>query len=290
MKEKIQSVRDLPEPLLFRNISSFVFRGQLNSEWKLLPSILRLGLSRKEVEALEITLLEPYMKREVPHLASFDPIEYLMVLQHYGAPTKLMDWTSNLRKALFFACYDKEGKQVDKDGRIFLCDKNNFHSMSVTEVEFKKFRNPLNNDNMDEYMPRLMNVDTIKFVDPYKRNPRLHAQEGSFLCWPFLPLNEGEEEFVDLQRYIGARNKKYEEINKTKEHPEFEAFFVSKLVDRNYKQAILKELEEDFNISETTMLLNSAYGSNDDDYFRRVCETARRKAGLIIKGVPPEQW
>lgn len=46
--------------------------------------------------------------------------EYLVKMQHYGLPTRLLDITSNALVALYFACYSNRSDEFSKDGKVFV--------------------------------------------------------------------------------------------------------------------------------------------------------------------------
>ena len=85
-----------------------MFRGQGNSAWPLLPSIARFALQLEgydSVTALEDHLLERFRQFGTPvqDFRKLPKIEQLIHAQHYGLPTRLLDWSTNPLKALFFA-------------------------------------------------------------------------------------------------------------------------------------------------------------------------------------------
>jgi len=84
-----------------------MFRGNADGNWKLLPKIGRMfklleGYS--DWKTFEDDILERFQKYAIQYLKK-EPkniIECLVIGQHYGLPTRLLDWTKNPLKALFF--------------------------------------------------------------------------------------------------------------------------------------------------------------------------------------------
>ncbi|PKG41708.1 hypothetical protein CXF67_14180 [Psychroflexus sp. MES1-P1E] len=52
-----------------------------------------------------------------------------MLCQHYGIPTRLMDWSMDVLTSLFFACNGKTGK----DRALFVCNQNDYPIFSGFE-------------------------------------------------------------------------------------------------------------------------------------------------------------
>lgn len=83
-----------------------LFRGVTDKARKLVPSIGR-GTSDHvggDIESLESRILSEFKKLSVPILKTTpaSELEWLFLAQHYGLPTRLLDWSSNPLVALFF--------------------------------------------------------------------------------------------------------------------------------------------------------------------------------------------
>lgn len=91
------------------------FRGQSNTEFNsVTPSLYR----NKELFINENSIFLESTLASADSLIGKSIFEQLALLQHYGQATRILDITSNLLVALFFAVSDN----MDKDGEIYLYD------------------------------------------------------------------------------------------------------------------------------------------------------------------------
>jgi hypothetical protein len=86
------------------------FRGQQRKHWPLVPNIVRIGCDDRETED---EIREEFAVR-APALSRFEALptsdwDLYFLMQHYGAPTRLLDWTDSPVIALYFAVRDNPG-------------------------------------------------------------------------------------------------------------------------------------------------------------------------------------
>lgn len=112
-----------PEIKRFR--SPFVFRGLSDENYKLKTSLMRLGGPYAKMEK---HLLRNFRKYAIHEVIQKDNLwTWLAVAQHYGLPTRLLDWTYSPLVATHFATSNIE--KFDKNGIIWYVDVVKTHTL-----------------------------------------------------------------------------------------------------------------------------------------------------------------
>ncbi|MGB6745789.1 MAG: FRG domain-containing protein [Terracidiphilus sp.] len=109
------------------------FRGHQRKHWELVPSIVRLDCYDRESED---NIREEFATR-APALSRFEPLpindwDMYFLMQHYGAPTRLLDWTESSTIALYFAVRDNPGYY---DSAVWMLDPYELNRMVVKKNE-----------------------------------------------------------------------------------------------------------------------------------------------------------
>jgi hypothetical protein len=79
------------------------FRGQADANWELLP-----GFIRSAADTSETTLLNRF-RQSAAMLADHRPVssfDWTFLMQHYGVPTRLLDWSESPLVSMYFAIED----------------------------------------------------------------------------------------------------------------------------------------------------------------------------------------
>lgn len=112
---KITSIENYLSEIGKIQIKNNVFyRGHSDKNFELTPSIYR-----KEYFIKNEHLIYRETISKVPYdFNGKSTIESLVLMQHYGIPTRILDLTTNALVALYFACIDNK----DKDGEVIIFD------------------------------------------------------------------------------------------------------------------------------------------------------------------------
>jgi type I restriction enzyme M protein len=155
---KLQSVNDFIDWIeLIKEEYSF-FRGESNSDWNLRPSIGRFLDDNKLDDKIEKQIFSAFKKRcyhKVQKVPKND-FEWMMICQHHGLPTRLLDWTLNPLIALYFSVCE----MPNNDGAIYALKKMKTISPDSKLIPFK--------------------ISNVEKVIPYYISDRQIAQSGCF--------------------------------------------------------------------------------------------------------------
>ncbi len=105
----------------FDEKNTFMYRGHPDASYVLLPTLLRqqtMGLSEdEECHHAELEYPEEFDRHH--HLST------LVKMRHFGARTRLLDFSRNPLISLYFACSDPSNK--DKGGQVIVVKEENKH-------------------------------------------------------------------------------------------------------------------------------------------------------------------
>jgi hypothetical protein len=110
---QVNSVAELIEKLrpIYRRSKTVWFRGHRDGRWNLDPS-----LSREKKLDRELELAKRFKQNAFQFLSRIptEEWEWMFLMQHYGVPTRLLDWTENPLVGLYFATREDQFKRGAK--------------------------------------------------------------------------------------------------------------------------------------------------------------------------------
>jgi len=120
-------------------------------------------------------MTEESCKKEEPK--SHDHLEWMALMRHYGAPSRLLDCTYSFYIAAYFALRYAKG-----DSTVWVIDAQWLKDRArvILEKQYIDFHNP---QTFCESFLRIYNpVPFVAPVNPLRLNERLTNQQGLFLC------------------------------------------------------------------------------------------------------------
>jgi hypothetical protein len=176
------------------------FRGAGKATYKLLPTLYR-HRSHHTVDALELlerNLMMRFQQRSIPFMtrALADNWDSLFFMQHYGIPTRLLDWTENPFIGLYFAIMSSpfSGKLVggnaelsfSSDAAVWILDPVAWNKHALRLQRFDRGILMPSDEALQSYKPLTrfpdMNVHPVAIYGAHN-SPRIVAQRGSFMIF-----------------------------------------------------------------------------------------------------------
>ena len=171
----------------------WVFRGQREPKWKLQSSLERacktFKFPLKDADVIETQLLREF-RRKYFHFAGHipeidDTLEWLSLMQHYGAPTRLLDFTYSIYVACYFAIEDAENNSVVWAINGPWANKCSGAVFRKNSSQQKFLQTDITEKNAKDFNPTFMSSHPKIFacpVNPFRLNERIIIQKGVFVA------------------------------------------------------------------------------------------------------------
>jgi hypothetical protein len=169
--------------------NQFVYRGLCNKAYTLLPGVFRQqtdivagrGITNdtylawtKEKDLLYSFIHEASGTLTIP---TDDHLHWAEYAQHYGVPTRFMDWSKNPLVALYFACRDR----TTTDGAVWLLHRTNYTRFLGHQI--KEGGNKKIHEIIGDIIDGKSDVEYPILYTPYYVDARMSAQGSYFMVW-----------------------------------------------------------------------------------------------------------
>jgi hypothetical protein len=219
----ISKWEDLLENVSNKKDEQWFYRGMASASWKLETTLDRAckdaNGSLVKAPELERDLLREFQRRFHQYSPQYMPdedntLEWLSLMQHYGAPTRLLDWTFSVFVAAYFAF---ESPKSEPDERVAIWALRWGEKEHKAFVEVIRKQDPqlaisalrlhhLPEKPPDEFSRIFMRPKRISLVrpaNPFRLNERLTLQQGEF----FVPGDISKSFMENLAEYQALLNK-----------------------------------------------------------------------------------
>jgi len=197
---KIRTVGDMLKALKQQTGSKRViwFRGHGKKSWSLVPTLARTAQNLRAENAL----IKRFMQNATPHITVIprEEWEWMFLMQHHRAFTRLLDWSESPLAALYFAVSSK-GLWAS-DGAVWCLDPVVLNRAANLKFEFEAEIPAFGRDKvLESYLPSRVQENPselfpIAIVGP-RNTPRMAAQLGTFtinhrLHTPIEDIGDGD--------------------------------------------------------------------------------------------------
>jgi hypothetical protein len=161
------------------------YRGASNAGHALKPRLYRSPGDAADLLAVESEMLAQFRSRSGPLLREEVRTDwgFLFIMQHYGVPTRLLDWSENAFLALYFALSIAASKDYPTDAAVWVLDPASWNLQTFPGMDSPGRALHAEDSSLNNFSPKRelnsMSGGAAAMFALYN-NPRITAQRGVF--------------------------------------------------------------------------------------------------------------
>ena len=225
MSFKETSIDSLEEyiDIVFSHEGDIIYRGVSDKEYALIPGIgrkLKGGWDREHTIIFESEMLSEFSEKVASIENCNNYTELVVLAQHYGLPTRLLDWTWNPLVSLYFSIKGSP----DKDAAVYIANIENITralaSFDYSTIVYQGGSPMAKKLNESEEFSKLTIAESaykyfesiqdgfngIKFIamTPKAKTQRVISQDSIFIIHvnPFIPFDEHILEKIIIKKEL----------------------------------------------------------------------------------------
>jgi hypothetical protein len=180
--EQVESIGDLIEKLTKHTAGQtwpIWYRGHSDATWHLEPKLLRPPVKPPETHLFNRFKQNALLVlRERPG----NDFEWLFLMQHYGVPTRLLDWSESPLVAMYFAL---EEALIGVDGAIWVLLPTALNEKSGFRPDYLNEIPSFDDEHLKNYLPDTIAREQKSRLLPMaaiapRNSPRMQSQQGVF--------------------------------------------------------------------------------------------------------------
>lgn len=238
--------------------SPFIYRGVSDNSFSLIPSIFRQVEDQIEdddfqqpikndnylAHSTEKTILQDFITQASGYIKDVlkdDYLHWAEYAQHFGAPTRLLDWTSNPLVAMFFACINNK----NNDTALWILHKENYYNYRIKHSKYSNEEKEIINKLSDQELfnsffddKNKMDLKYPLIYKPYYVDSRMEVQSSVFMFWG--TYQEPLENMVTKENYLVFQDPIRGVVYGEKETQEL---LLKLIIPKSSKQSVIRQLE-----------------------------------------------
>ena len=191
---------------------NLLYRGQADATWDLLPGAARFYSSLQHEQGATRRFKMKAQSRHSTLPPTEDWAAWLFVMQHYGHPTRLLDWTESFLAALYFCVENPQHRE--KDGAVWTLNSVRLNATTQQNVGQRQQQTQaaisLPFARSEAQDSQLLKAAAIA---PQESDLRMLVQQAGFTIhggWPIDPLNGIDDCEKFLWKFVVPSAKKEE--------------------------------------------------------------------------------